>query len=147
MQQPQASESKRDFLKYGLFGGLFAFLGTILYPIIAYLKPPKLTGEVVTNVSLGKIDQYAPESGTIFRFGNKPGILIRTKDGEFRAFAATCTHLDCTVQYKEDDGSIWCACHNGVYDLSGRNVSGPPPTPLESFKVVTKNDEVFVIKS
>jgi Rieske Fe-S protein len=44
-----------------------------------------------------------------------------------------CTHLDCTVQYKADTSQMWCACHNGMYDLSGANVSGPPPRPLETF--------------
>ena len=36
---------------------------------------------------------------------------------------------------KEDLRQIWCACHNGLYDLAGRNVSGPPPRPLEVFEV------------
>ncbi len=30
---------------------------------------------------------------------------------------------------------IWCACHNGHYDLFGKNVAGPPPRPLEPYKV------------
>jgi Rieske Fe-S protein len=30
---------------------------------------------------------------------------------------------------------IWCACHNGTYDLEGRVASGPPPKPLEELAV------------
>ena len=59
---------------------------------------------------------------------------MRTPDGQFRAFSAVCTHLDCTVQYKADTSQIWCACHNGLYDLSGNVVSGPPPRPLETLR-------------
>jgi Rieske Fe-S protein len=147
MNQDEHSDSKRSFIKYGLAGGAVAFLGTVLYPIVAYLKPPEVTGEDVNSVNLGKTQQFPTETGTIFRFGNKPGILIHTKEGDFRAFSATCTHLDCTVQYKKDNGTIWCACHNGVYDLTGRNISGPPPRPLTPFDVVIKNDEVIVVKS
>ena len=74
-------------------------------------------------------------SGRIFRFGNKPGILIRTPSGELRAFTAICTHLGCTVQYRQDLQHIWCACHNGHYDLDGVNIAGPPPRPLERYAI------------
>ena len=39
---------------------------------------------------------------------------------------------------------IWCACHNGRYDLTGKNISGPPPRPLEEFKVNVRGDEIVV---
>ena len=55
----------------------------------------------------------------------KPGIIVRDQAGEFHAFSAICTHLGCTVQYRPDNADIWCACHNGHYDVTGRNVSGP----------------------
>jgi len=41
---------------------------------------------------------------------------------------------------------IWCACHNGKYDLNGRNVSGPPPRPLDEFKVIVQGEEVLISK-
>ncbi|MGQ9834577.1 MAG: QcrA and Rieske domain-containing protein, partial [Thermoanaerobaculaceae bacterium] len=59
--------------------------------------------EAPTNrVLAGKLSDLPPNSGKIFRFGAKPGILIRTPAGEVRAFAAICTHLNCTVQYRAD---------------------------------------------
>ena len=85
-----------------------------------------------------------PNSGKIFRFGNRPGLLLRTASGEYRAMSATCTHLSCTVQYRDDQRNVWCACHNGMYDLNGRNVSGPPPRPLETFEVQVRGQEIFV---
>jgi Rieske Fe-S protein len=39
---------------------------------------------------------------------------------------------------------IWCACHNGRYDLTGKNVAGPPPRPLEAFDVSVRNDEIMI---
>jgi Rieske Fe-S protein len=80
----------------------------------------------------------------ILSFGRKPVILIRTDGGEFRAFTATCTHLDCIVQYRTDLQQIWCACHNGLYDTRGRNISGPPPRPLEEYAVNVIGDEIMV---
>jgi cytochrome b6-f complex iron-sulfur subunit len=139
-------ENRRDFLKYVLGGGLIAWLGAILYPIMMYLKPPKQAEVEVTSVKAGKASTMEKDSGTIVRFGNKPVILVRNAGGEFRAFSATCTHLDCTVQYRKDMGLIWCACHNGRYDLNGRNVAGPPPRPLDEYRVVIQGDDILVSK-
>src|ERR1700690_502182 len=117
-------QERRTFLKVLLSGGLIALGGSIFYPIISYLKPPK-QGEVeVTSVKAGKLSEIEMDSGKIIKFGTKPVMLVRTANNELRAFSATCTHLECTVQYKKELGLIWCACHNGKYDLNGRNVSG-----------------------
>jgi Rieske Fe-S protein len=141
-----AEQERRDFLKYFLGGGLIAWVAAVLYPVFEYLKPPK-QGEVeVTSVKAGKVSSIEKDSGVIVRFGNKPVILVRNAAGEFRAFSATCTHLDCTVQYRKDMGLIWCACHNGRYDLNGRNVAGPPPRPLDEYRVVIQGEEISISK-
>ncbi|MCK5571643.1 MAG: Rieske 2Fe-2S domain-containing protein [Bacteroidetes bacterium] len=139
--------TKRDFLKYVLGGSLVAWVGSVLYPVLAFLIPPKQGDVEVSNVMVGKLSEIERDSGMIVRFGNKPVILVRLDSGELRAFDGTCTHLDCTVQYRKDMGVIWCACHNGKYDLTGRNIAGPPPRPLDEYKVVTKQDEIFISKS
>ena len=142
--KPPETVTKRDFLKYILFGGLAAWAASVLYPVVAYLRPPK-QGEVeVSSVKAGKLSDIPKNSGTIVRFGNKPVILVRTQEGEMRAFSATCTHLDCTVQYRKDMETIWCACHNGRYDLTGRNIAGPPPRPLEPYRVIVQGEDVYI---
>jgi Rieske Fe-S protein len=124
-----------------------AFAASVSDPVMRYLVPPRVAGPTTASVKLPlKASEVKPNSGTIFKFGQKPGILIRTEQGEFKAFSAVCTHLDCTVQYKSDGQQIWCACHNGLYDLRGRNVSGPPPRPLEAFQVNQQGDEIVVSK-
>ena len=139
--------SRRNFLKYILTGSLFGFAASVLYPLISYLKPPKQAEVEVSNILAGKITDFSKDSGKVIRFGNKPVILIRLSDGTFKAFSATCTHLDCTVQFKKEMGLIWCACHNGKYDLNGRNVSGPPPRPLDPFRVTLKGEEIYISKN
>ena len=51
------------------------------------------------------------------------------------------------MQYRGDLKQIWCACHNGFYDLSGRNVAGPPPRPLEEYQVNIANGDIVVSRS
>ncbi|MBC8478202.1 MAG: ubiquinol-cytochrome c reductase iron-sulfur subunit [Candidatus Delongbacteria bacterium] len=140
----EVSRSRRGFLNTLLSVSAIAWLGSVFYPITRYLFPPESHEANVRSVKVGMVGNFEPDSGTIFKFGRKPGLLIRTPEGEFRAFNATCTHLDCTVQYRQDLGQIWCACHNGKYDRAGNNVSGPPPKPLEEYQVTIKDGEITV---
>ncbi|MFQ6115298.1 MAG: ubiquinol-cytochrome c reductase iron-sulfur subunit [bacterium] len=119
---------------------------SIIYPIIVFVFPPKQAEAVTTNVIAGKVGELVPNSGKIFKFGNKPGILINTPEGELRAFTAICTHLQCIVQYRSDFKHIWCACHNGHFDLFGKNIAGPPPRPLEQYKVNIVGEDIIVSK-
>ena len=141
---PLARVPRRQFVEVVLGSGVLATVIAFLYPVLRYLVPPKELDLESDAVVAGRIGELKPNSGKIFRFGNRPGILIRTADGKYRAMSATCTHLSCTVQYRDDRQQVWCACHNGSYDLNGRNIAGPPPRPLESFEVQVRGDEVFV---
>ena len=93
-----------------------------------------------------KVGELKPNSSRIFKFGSRPGLLVMSSDGEYKAMSATCTHLSCTVQYRSDVKQVWCACHNGVYDLAGRNDSGPPPRPLEQYDVHVRGEEIVVAR-
>lgn len=138
------AKSRRKFLNILIGGGIVGWLASVLYPVASFLKPPKLAEANVSAVKAGAVAEFAPGSSQIVKFGRTPVLLVRLDTGEFRAFAATCTHLDCTVQYRSDKKDIWCACHNGVYDLLGRNVSGPPPRPLEQFVAKEVEGEIVV---
>lgn len=135
---------RRRFVEVLLGGGFLATAAAFFYTVLRYLIPPKAADLGGDSVVAGHVGELKPNSGKIFRFGNRPGLLIRTADGQYRAMSATCTHLSCTVQYRDDLHEVWCACHNGMYDLNGRNISGPPPRPLESYEVQVRGDEIFV---
>lgn len=127
--------NRRLFLDTVLSIGFVSTAAAIAYPISRYLVPPA-TGEPATaSVVAGTVGALKPNSGMLFKFGSRPAIVVKTVDGEIRAFTAVCTHLDCTVQFKADTSQLWCACHNGTYDLGGNVVSGPPPRSLERFVV------------
>ena len=122
-------------------------LAAILYPILRFIIPPQVPEASTNRVVAAKLSELSPDSGRIFRFGDTPGIVIHTAEGQFKAFSAVCTHLNCTVQYRQDLKHIWCACHNGHYDLNGKNVAGPPPRPLEEYKVFVQGEDVIVTRS
>ncbi len=142
--QVQVQTTRRGAIELLLGGGILASVVSFLYPVFKYLVPPTVTELGSDEVVAAKVAEMKSNSAKIFRFGTRPGLLIMNKDGTYRAVSATCTHLGCTVQYRQDMQQIWCACHNGFYDLNGRNISGPPPRPLEVFDVHVRQDDIVV---
>jgi Rieske Fe-S protein len=129
--------TRRRLLDWMLGTSTGALLLSIAYPVVRFLSPPRVPEATTRQVEAGPVnDPELIERGfKIVRFGAEPVILIRVAEDDFRAFSATCTHLDCIVEYQRADQRIWCNCHNGQYDLTGRNVAGPPPRPLERYAV------------
>ncbi|MGB0034906.1 MAG: Rieske (2Fe-2S) protein [Candidatus Acidiferrales bacterium] len=141
---PPVTPPRRRIVEMLLGGGLFASLMSFVYPVLRYLIPPRVTEVGSDEVVASKVGDLKPNGSKIFRFGTRPALLLMTAEGEYRALSAVCTHLSCTVQYRNDLHEIWCACHNGLYDLNGRNISGPPPRPLEALQVHVRGEEVVV---
>lgn len=128
---------RRRFVNWFLGLSSTALFGSVLYPVWRYMNPPDVPEASTNRVEAGPTnDPELIDNGfKILEFGTLPVILIRVAEGDFRAFSGTCTHLDCIVEYQKDERRIWCNCHNGRYDLTGQVVSGPPPRPLQAFRV------------
>ncbi len=135
---------RRNFIDILLGSGILATTASIVYPILRFVIPPDTVESAILSASAGRPDDLPPNSGKIFQFGGEPGLIVRTADGELRAFSARCTHLNCTVQYDSDERQIVCACHGGVFDLNGKNIAGPPPKPLLTYSVNVRDDEIVV---
>lgn len=138
--------TRKEFLNYiiGISGAALA--SSVLLPMLKYITPPKGSDIDVSKVTAAKVGELAKNSAKIFRFGNKPAILVNTPQGILKAFSAVCPHLNCTVQYSQAASHIWCACHNGTFDLNGKVISGPPPRPLEEYKVSIVGEDIIASK-
>ena len=140
-EPPTAALVPRRSILDSLLGlGVTSTAVAALYPVSRFLVPPAGGEPSTASVVAARLADMRPNSGVVFPFGTRPAILVRTPEGELRAYSAVCTHLECTVQYKAETSQIWCACHNGFYDLSGNVVSGPPPRPLEGFTVAVRGE-------
>src|SRR6516164_6329138 len=131
---------RRGLIRWLLGGGFVISLSSFLYPVFRFLNPPKVSEAAVNEVAAGKVEELKPNSSKIVKFGDNPVLLIRVNPTEWRAFSAVCTHLSCIVQYEPERTRIWCACHNGVYNLHGQVVSGPPPRPLQPYSVHVRDN-------
>jgi len=128
---------RRRFIHWLLGSSAAALMAAVFYPVVRFLSPPEVAEATTNQVEAGPTnDPELLERGfKILRFGAEPVLLVRVSETDFRAFEGVCTHLDCIVEYQPDQQRIWCACHNGEYDLRGNQVAGPPPRPLQGFEV------------
>ncbi len=71
-------------------------------------------------------------------------LIVRTGEREVKALSTVCTHLGCTVYWQKDKKEFYCPCHQGRFDKDGNVLAGPPPRPLDSYKVELEGDNVFI---
>ncbi len=143
--------NRRDFIKKSLFAVL-ALLGFgFLFPGVVVFFPessrkreilyvPLLPEEEVPRAGVKKSELVYSVSGKerkarVFLVSSLKGMMV---------FSATCSHLGCLVNYHRDKKEFICPCHGGRYDLSGRNIAGPPPAPLTALPVKIADGMVMV---
>lgn len=144
-QTSEANLTRRTLLRRLLGVGVVGWLGTIFYPVAKFLIPPPVGEATVTTMKIGAVGEEWEKPFKIIRFGRKPVLVLKDRQDNYRALSALCTHLACIVQYRAEDNFIWCACHNGRFDLAGNVISGPPPSSLEIYDVdITDSGEIWV---
>ena len=146
---PAAKLSLRKLVNWFVTSSFGALILSIIYPVLRYLTPPRVAEPSANEVEAGTTTDidFRDKAFKIVRFGADPVIVVRSGEEQFFAFSATCTHLDCIVGFQKERDRIWCNCHGGAYDLTGRNVAGPPPRPLTPFQVnlVKKSEGVSTV--
>lgn len=75
-----------------------------------------------------------PGSSLYFNYPtrNDPAVLLRSSDGEYKAFSRRCPHAGCSVDLEPSSRCFRCPCHKGTFDMRmGYVVFGPPRRPLD----------------
>jgi menaquinol-cytochrome c reductase iron-sulfur subunit len=138
--------SRRDFIKLTT-AAVGTFIGAVIgIPAIAYLVDPALKATKSDAwVSLGKLDTFETGKPTLVSFTRSKvngwektvtsfGVfVIKRSDTEFLVLSNKCTHLGCSVNWKDDRQEFICPCHDAQFALDGSVVGGPPPRPLDAF--------------
>lgn len=142
----RAPGPRRSFLTGALGTAFLGWLGTVLYPVVRYLSPlqEKVSADEAELTEKARKDVEAA-GFAIVPLGTERVLVFRDAKGTLRATSAKCTHEGCTVQYKADESIIWCACHNGRFDVDGRVLSGPPPRALAAYKASGSLDTKVVV--
>jgi len=73
------------------------------------------------------------------------GTWVVNKDNqEIIAFDPHCTHLRCPYYWDDGCNCFHCPCHEGLFDISGRVIGGPPPRPLDRLEVSIEDGTILV---
>jgi len=136
--------SRRNFLTEALAGWLFITCIPAIYSVVRYVIPPGIRDKVLEVINAGKIIDIPSNSARIVRFNKKAIILVRTEQEQVKAFSAVCTHLGCVVEFKPEEKIFKCNCHGSQFDMTGKNISGPAPSPLKPLRVDLKDNNIFL---
>ncbi len=134
---------RRRFLDVALSGMGLMIVAGLLWPAIAYVLPARRRGGGAERVSAGRADGWAVWEARKVAVRGKPVVIVRTDSG-FKAFSAVCTHLGCIVHWETNKREFACPCHAAVFDMAGKVVSGPPPSPLPEYGVAEVQGDVIV---
>ncbi len=140
--------SRRDFMKVttGAIGGIIT--AAVGLPVIGYLIDPALqAGSKEAWISIGKLDKIPVGTPTPFAFTRTQvngwertstsygGYVIRKSEDpkDIVILSSRCTHLGCSVNWREDSQEFICPCHDAKFSKEGKVLDGPPPSPLKQY--------------
>ncbi len=142
---------RREFIAKSFFG-LLALIGLgFLVPAVKVLAPrggrgtelaffPLMTEDEIPRIGVKKAELVFTVSGR----ERKTRLFLVSSPGGLALLSATCSHLGCLVNYHQDRREFVCPCHGGRYDLTGKNIAGPPPSPLTQLPLKIQDGMLLV---
>lgn len=163
MRQPaeEKSVSRRNFLKYSIYGIGGLIFAALAAPLARYFFSPAVGstegGEWIviahtSEIPVGKptlIEYEERRNDSWIVSTRRKSAWIVTQDGqEFVVYDPHCTHLGCPYSWVEangkTEGRFDCPCHGGVFAIDGTVVAGPPPRPLDRVLSQVQGDVIMV---
>ncbi len=149
---------RRKFLS-GIIGVVATAVAAIVgLPAIGYLVSPGLKKQNEDQwLTLGPVSSLKPGEPTGFPFSRKlqdgwvessqTGVAYAvTQDGQnVKVFSNVCTHLSCRVNWHPEKGGFFCPCHDGLFNINGDVIGGPPPRPLTQFQSKIENGQIQIL--
>jgi menaquinol-cytochrome c reductase iron-sulfur subunit len=129
----------------------------IAAPILTYLIGPLFAAPEAGNwVRMGKVDDLplnVPQrleiarrvvEGWVTEDSQVVAWVVRRSD-KIYVFDPHCTHLGCAYRWEAQTKEFFCPCHAGVFSLTGKVVSGPPPRPLDIYAYEVREGLLYVV--
>ncbi len=145
------TSSRREFIAKAFYW-ILALLGLgFLIPAVELFSPagarkkelvyfPVMAEEDIPRLGVKKAELIY----TVSARERKARVFLVASPESLTVFSATCTHLGCLVNYNKEKHEFICPCHGGRYDLTGKNIAGPPPAPLTRYPIRVQDGKLFV---
>jgi Rieske Fe-S protein len=155
-QEPSGDYTRRDFLGYlaGLGFILVAVLTAI--PLVGMAIAPALkkrkemwvdvgpTSDVPTNTPKRVDITYQSSDGWMLKRVRDAAYVVTHNGADFVVLSNICTHLGCRVQWEDGRKGYYCPCHNALFSIDGKVISGPPPRPLDQIAHKIEGGRILV---
>ena len=145
---PDSDISRRGFITAvaGIVGGIIGV--AIGVPAITYLLDPAFKSSAkeawipigkLADMQVGKPYQFSftrvQVNGWERTSTSHGGFVVRksVNPTDMLILNSRCTHLGCTVNWRQDAQAFVCPCHDGKFGTDGKVLGGPPPRPLDTF--------------
>ena len=136
---------RRDFMKFMVLTSAAFTLGQL--SIAAQNWYRKRSGQPAIQ-RIASLDELAVGSAIGFTYPTEPErcLLVRLTATEFVAFGQECTHLSCAVIPRPSEGSFYCPCHEGRFDIrTGVPTAGPPRRPLTRIVLEMRGRDIYAV--
>ena len=124
--------SRRRLIAYAWIGAAAIVIGELIFGTFAFLWPRRKGTKVETVFIVGKVTDF--KVGEVIPFRKERTFILRTEGG-FLAMSAICPHLRCIVNWNEVLKKFECPCHCVKFNRNGEVLEGPPPRPLDLYKL------------
>lgn len=138
----QQQLTRRRFLGLAFGASLVALFGQAGVAMIQFFRPRVQAGAFGGEVTAGVPEEFAP--GTVNYVQKGRFYISRLEDGGVLALWQRCTHLGCTVPWREEEGQFHCPCHSSLFNRNGEVTGGPAPRPLDLFPVSQRDGNLVV---
>ena len=136
---------RRDFMKFLVLTSAAFVLGQVSIGIQNWYR--KRSGQPPMQ-RIASVDDLPVGGAVGFTYPDEhePCLLVRLTAGEFVAFNQKCTHLSCAVIPRPAEGSFYCPCHEGRFDLrTGVPTAGPPRRPLTRIVLDIHGRDIYAV--
>jgi menaquinol-cytochrome c reductase iron-sulfur subunit len=156
----EATQGGRLTRRETFTGAILAMWGAIAVclgaPALAYLFVPARTRKADPWVEAGDVSALSADRPVemVFRRNRVDGWkiisekaaawVVRGADGQVTAFGPRCTHLGCAHHWDEAKNEFVCPCHNSLFTLDGKVLSGPAPRPLDRYETKIQNSKLLL---
>ena len=159
-------DTKPDQNRRNFFMIFSLFIGSLIgiaisFPVIGFLFHPLRKKTVYSGenfIKIGSINELTaemPKKLTVSSFKVDgwnifdniilgATWLVKQENGGVVAMSSICPHLGCGIDWDPKRNEFVCPCHDSVFDIKGKVVSGPAPRSMDTLETEVKGDEVFV---
>jgi Rieske Fe-S protein len=136
---------RRDFMKFMVLTSAAFTIGQFWIGIQNWYR--QRSGQTPIQ-RITAVDDIAVGAALGFTYPHdgEPCLLVRLTTSEFVAFGQTCTHLSCAVVPRPAEGTLFCPCHAGRFDIrTGVPTAGPPRRPLTRVMLEMRGRDIYAV--